>query len=165
MRNLKWIADKKRLRHNLTLTTRIFLSKFAKKLYGIGLRTMGTGFIISLIVAAIGMIVIFATLIPFFRKYIVRENGKINYKKTTIYLRWNVFDTVTLLLAIYTIICVQGLNILLSSGETIENPFVQFFTNQAQAWVIVMVVYFVMRISATLKSIKAQFGDVHDDEQ
>lgn len=42
---------------------------------------MGTGFIISLIVAAIGMIVIFATLIPFFRKYIVRENGKINYKK------------------------------------------------------------------------------------
>jgi len=28
-----------------------------------------------------------------------------------------------------------------------------------------MVVYFVMRISATLKSIKAQFGDVHDDEQ
>ena len=126
---------------------------------------MGTGFIISLIVAAIGMIVIFATLIPFFRKYIVRENGKINYKKTTIYLRWNVFDTVTLLLAIYMIVCVQVLNILLSSGETIENPYVQFFTNQAQVWVIVMVVYFVMRISATLKSIKAQFGDVHVDEQ
>lgn len=126
---------------------------------------MGTGFIISLIVAAIGMIVIFATLIPFFRKYIVRENGKINYKKTTIYLRWNVFDTVTLLLAIYMIVCVQVLNILLSSGETIENPYVQFFTNQAQAWIIVMVVYFVMRISATLKSIKAQFGDVHVDEQ
>ena len=126
---------------------------------------MGTGFIISLIVGAIGIIVILATLIPFFRKYIVRENGKINYKKTTIYLRWNVFDTVTLLLAIYTIVCVQVLNILLSSGETIENPYVQFFTNQAQAWVIVMVVYFVMRISATLKSIKAQFGDVHVDEQ
>lgn len=126
---------------------------------------MGTGFIISLIVGAIGIIVILATLIPFFRKYIVRENGKINYKKTTIYLRWNVFDTVTLLLAIYTIICVQMLNILLSSGETIENPYVQFSTNQAQVWVIVMVVYFVMRISATLKSIKAQFGDVHVDEQ
>ena len=126
---------------------------------------MGTGFIISLIVGAIGIIVILATLIPFFRKYIVRENGKINYKKTTIYLRWNVFDTVTLLLAIYTIICVQVLNILLSSGETIENPYVQFSTNQAQVWVIVMVVYFVMRISATLKSIKAQFGDVHVDEQ
>jgi len=52
-----------------------------------------------------------ATLIPFFKKYIIRENGKINYKKTMIYLRWNVFDTVTLLLAIYTIICVQLLNI------------------------------------------------------
>ena len=126
---------------------------------------MGTGFIISLIVGAIGIIIILATLIPFFKKYIIRENGKINYKKTTIYLRWNVFDTVTLLLAIYTIICVQLLNILLSSGETIENPYVQFFTNQAQVWVIVMVVYFVMRISATLKCIKAQFGDVHDDEQ
>lgn len=70
----------------------------------------------------------------------------------------------TLLLAIYTVVCVQALNILLSSGETIDNPYVQFFTNQAQAWVIVMVVYFVMRISATIKSIQARIGDI-DDEQ
>lgn len=109
------------------------------------------------------MVLLFAILIPFFRKYIVRENGKINYAKTVIYLRWNVFDTITLLLAIYTIVCVQGLNILLSSGETIDNPYVQFFTNQAQAWIIVIVVYFVMRISATIKSIQARLDDIDDE--
>ncbi|MER2107413.1 MAG: group-specific protein [Solibacillus sp.] len=125
---------------------------------------MGTGFIISLIVAGIGVSLILGILIPFFQKYVVRENGKINYAKTTIYLRWNVFDTVTILLAVYTIICVQGLNILLSTGETIANPFVQFLTNQAQVWVIVTVCYFVARISATMKSIKARYGEI-DDEQ
>ena len=123
---------------------------------------MDTGFIISLIVGGIMMVMILVILIPLDRKYIVRKNGKINYAKTTIYLRWNVFDTVTLILAIYTIVCVQGLNLLLSFGETIDNPYVQFFTNQAQAWVIVMVVYFVMRISGTIKSIKARFGDIDD---
>lgn len=125
---------------------------------------MDIGFKISLIVGGIMMVMLFAILIPFFKKHIVRENGKIDYAKTTIYLRWNVFDTMTLLLAIYTVVCVQALNILLSSGETIDNPYVQFFTNQAQAWVIVMVVYFVMRISATIKSIQARIGDI-DDEQ
>lgn len=125
---------------------------------------MDIGFKISLIVGGVMMVLLFSILIPFFRKYIVRENGKINYAKTTIYLRWNVFDTLTILLAIYTIVCVQGLNILLSSGETIDNPYVQFFTNQAQAWVIVIVVYFIMRISATIKSIQARLGDVNDEQ-
>ncbi|MER2111953.1 group-specific protein [Solibacillus isronensis] len=126
---------------------------------------MGTGFKVSLIAVAVEMLVLFSILIPFFRKHIVRENKKINYAKTTIFLRWNVFDAVTLILAVYTIVCVQALNILLSFGKTIENPYVQFFTNQAQAWVIVMVVYLVMRISFALKSIKARFGDIYDGEQ
>jgi len=126
---------------------------------------MGTGFKVSLIAVAVEMLVLFSILIPFFRKHIVRENKKINYAKTTIFLRWNVFDGVTLILAVYTIVCVQALNILLSFGKTIENPYVQFFTNQAQAWVIVMVVYLVMRISFALKSIKARFGDIYDGEQ
>lgn len=124
---------------------------------------MDIGFKISLLVGGIMMILLFTILLPFFRKNIVRENGKINYVKTTIYLRWNIFDTITLLLAIYTIVCVQALNILLSSGETIDNSYVQFFTNQAQAWVIVMVVYFVMRISATIKSIQARIGDIDEE--
>ncbi|MGN7476332.1 group-specific protein [Solibacillus silvestris] len=127
---------------------------------------MDIGFIISLIVGTIGIIIILGIMIPYDRKYIVRENGKINYKKTTIYLRWNVFDTLTLVLAVYTIFCVQALNMLLTfRGETVENPFVQFFTNQAQVWVIVTVAYLVTRISATLKSIKAHIGDVHDIDE
>ncbi|MFJ7951091.1 group-specific protein [Lysinibacillus sp. NPDC096418] len=111
------------------------------------------------------MIIILALVIPMDRKYVVRENRKINYKKTTIYLRWNVFDTLTLVLAIYTIICVQALNMLLSFGQTVENPYVQFFTNQSQVWVIVVVVYLVSRVSITLKSIKAHWGDELDDKQ
>lgn len=126
---------------------------------------MDIGWIISLIVGGILMIVILAIAIPMDRKYIIRENGKINYKKTTIYLRWNVFDTLTLVLSIYTILCVQSLNMLLSFAQTIENPYVQFFTNQSQVWVIVIVVYLVSRVSMTLKSIKAHWGDELDEEQ
>lgn len=123
------------------------------------------GWIISLIIIGIWIILIMAIMIPYDRKYIVRENNKINYKKTTIYLRWNKFDTLTLILAIYTIICVQVLNYLIMAGQTVENPYVQFFTNQSQAWVIVIVGYLVTRVSVTLKSIKAHWGDELDEKQ
>ncbi|KOS66886.1 group-specific protein [Lysinibacillus contaminans] len=126
---------------------------------------MDIGWIISLSVGGILMIIILAIAIPMDRKYIIRENGKINYKKTTIYLRWNVFDTLTLVLSIYTILCVQALNFLVTGGQTIENPYVQYFTNQSQVWVIVIVAYLVSRVSITLKSIKAHWGDELDDEQ
>jgi H+/gluconate symporter-like permease len=120
---------------------------------------MDTGWMVSLIVGGILMFFILAIIIPMDRKHVVRENGKINYKKTKVYLRWNVFDTLTLMLAIYSIICVQILNFLISSGETVENVFVQFFTNQAQAWTLVSIIYLIGRVSMTLKSIKARWGD------
>lgn len=120
---------------------------------------MATGWIVSLIVAGIIMVLIVAIMIPMDRKHVVREYGKINFKKTKIYLRWNVFDTVTLILAIYSIVCVQTLNLLISFGFTVENGFVQFFTNQAQVWTLVSMIYLISRISFTLKSIKARWGD------
>lgn len=120
---------------------------------------MDTGWIVSLIVAAVLMIFILIIAIPMDRKYVVRENGKINYKKTKLYLRWNVFDTLTLGLAIYSIICVQVLNLLVSNGETIKNDFVQFFTNQGQVWTLVSIFYLICRVSMTLKAIKERWGD------
>ncbi|MBM6617994.1 group-specific protein [Bacillus suaedaesalsae] len=120
---------------------------------------MNTGWIVSLIVAGFLMIFILAIAIPMDRKHIVRENGKINYKKTKVYLRWNVFDTLTIVLAIYSIICVQILNFLVSSGETVENVYVQFFTNQSQVWTLVSIIYLIGRVSMTLKSIKERWGD------
>jgi hypothetical protein len=120
---------------------------------------MDTGWIVSLIVAGFLMVLILAIAIPMDRKYVVRENGKINYKKTKIYLRWNVFDTLTLGLSVYSIICVQVLNFLVSSGETVENVFVQFFTNQAQVWTLVSIIYLICRVSMTLKAIKERWGD------
>lgn len=125
---------------------------------------MDIGWTVSLVVTGIFITIIMAIMIPYDRKYIVRENRKINYKKTTVFLRWNVFDSLTLVIAMYTIICVQVLNILLSSGETIENPFVQFFTNQSQAWVIVTILYLLSRVSVTLKSIKAHLEVENDQE-
>ncbi|MGI2329023.1 group-specific protein [Planococcus sp. YIM B11945] len=119
---------------------------------------MGTGWIVSLTAVGIIMAIILAIAIPMDKKYVVRKKGKIDYKNTTIYLRWNVFDTLTLSLAIYTIICVQVLNILISTGQTVENPYVQFFTNQSQVWTFVTIMYLVSRVSMTLKSIKERWG-------
>lgn len=126
---------------------------------------MGIGWIVSLIVGGIWVIVILAIIIPFDRKHVVRENRKINYHKTTIYLRWNVFDTIIFTLGIYTIGCVQALNWLISSGQDVTNPYVQFFTNQSQVWVIIIVIYSFIRISSTLKAIKAHLGDKLDDDK
>lgn len=123
---------------------------------------MGVGWIVSLIVAGILLVFILALIIPMDRKYVVWENRKINYKKSKIFLKWNVFDTVTLSLAIYTIICVQVLNILISCGQTVENVYVQFFTNQTQIWTTVSIIYLVSRVSITLKAIKERWGDELD---
>lgn len=120
---------------------------------------MDTGWIVSLAVGGFLMILILAIAIPMDRKHIVREKGRINYKKTKLYLRWNVFDTLTLGLAVYAIVCVQVLNFLVSSGENIENVFVQFFMNQAQVWTLVSTLYLIFRVSNTLKAIKERWGD------
>ncbi|MBE7102497.1 hypothetical protein FT637_05395 [Bacillus cereus] len=116
---------------------------------------MPIGFKISMITVGGIIIVIFSVLIPFDRKYIVRNNGnKIDFTKTKVYFRWNVFDTISVCLAVYACICVQVLNILVSIGFTIQNPYVQFFTNQSQVWIIVASGYLISRISLTLKGIK-----------
>lgn len=120
---------------------------------------MDIGWMVSLIVTGFLIVFILSIAIPMDLKHIVREKGKINYKKTKVFLRWNIFDTMTLSLAIYTIICVQVLNALIMHGETIKNPFVQFFTNQAQAWTIVTIFYLISRVSMTLKAIKERWGN------
>ncbi|MFE8703012.1 group-specific protein [Cytobacillus sp. FJAT-54145] len=120
---------------------------------------MDKGFIISMIVQAILIVIILAIVIPMDRKYIVRENGKINFQKSKILFRWNVFDTLSVTVAIYAIVCVQILNFLISSGETIESPYVQFFTNQGQSWTIVGALYLIIRLSLVLKGIKEIYGD------
>jgi hypothetical protein len=120
---------------------------------------MGIGWIVSLTMAGILMAIILSIAIPMDKKYVIRKKGKIDYKRTTVYLRWNVFDTITLSLAIYTIICVQALNFLVSSGQTVDNPYVQFFTNQSQVWTLVTIMYLISRVSITLKTIQERWGD------
>ncbi|KFN16470.1 hypothetical protein DJ94_783 [Bacillus pseudomycoides] len=75
-------------------------------------------------------------------------------QKTKVYFRWNVFDTISACIAAYACLCVQVLNFLVLSGLTIQNPYVQFFMNQAQVWTLVASIYLVSRISLTLKGIK-----------
>lgn len=113
------------------------------------------GFKVSMITGGIIMIVMFSIIIPFDKKYIVRKKGsKIDFTKTKVYFRWNVFDTISACIAAYACLCVQVLNFLVLSGLTIQNPYVQFFTNQAQVWTLVASIYLVSRISLTLKGIK-----------
>lgn len=113
------------------------------------------GFKVSMITAGVIMIVMFSIIIPFDRKYIVRKKGyKIDFTKTKVYFRWNVFDTITVCLAVYTCICVQVLFVLVSSGFTIQNPYVQFFIMQSLPWTFVTTIYLISRISLTLKGIK-----------
>lgn len=116
---------------------------------------MGIGFKISMITAGIIMAIIFSIVMPFERKYVVRKNGyEIDFTKTKVYFRWNVFDTVSVCLVVYACICVQVLNILVSNGFTVQNSYMQFFTNQAQVWTLVSIIYLITRISLTLKGIK-----------
>ncbi|PGC30962.1 hypothetical protein COM11_08975 [Bacillus pseudomycoides] len=90
---------------------------------------MAIGFKVSMITAGIIMIVMFSIIIPFDKKYIVRKKGnKIDFTKTKVYFRWNVFDTISACIAAYAYLCVQVLNFLVLSGLTIQNPYVQFFT-------------------------------------
>ncbi|MEI4799898.1 hypothetical protein ACIGHG_13975 [Bacillus sp. NPDC077411] len=113
------------------------------------------GFKVSMITIACMMIIIFSILIPFDKKYIVRKAGnKIDFTKTKVYFHWNVFDTISVCIAAYACICVQVLNFLISSGLTVRNPYVQFFTNQSQVWTIVASLYLIIRLSLTLKGIK-----------
>ena len=113
------------------------------------------GFKISMITLACMMIIIFSILIPFDKKYIVRKAGnKIDFTKTKVYFRWNVFDTISVCIAIYACICVQVLSFLILSGLTVQNPYVQFFTHQSQIWTIIGSLYLIIRLSLTLKGIK-----------
>ncbi|MDC2864942.1 hypothetical protein [Bacillus sp. BP-3] len=119
------------------------------------LMPIAIGFKVSMIMLACTMIIIFSILIPFDKKYIVRKAGnKIDFTKTKVYFRWNVFDTISVCIAVYACICVQVLNFLVLSGLTVKNPYVQFFTNQSQIWTIVASLYLISRISLTLKGIK-----------
>lgn len=116
---------------------------------------MAIGFKVSMITAGIIMIVMFSIIIPFDKRYVVRKkDNKIDFTKTKIYFRWNVFDTITVCLAVYTCICVQVLFVLVSSEFTIRNPYVQFFIMQSLPWTFVTIIYLVSRISLTLKGIK-----------
>ena len=121
---------------------------------------MEIGYIISLATMLVLMIFILFLMIPFDRKHIVRHaNRKIDFSKTTIYFRWNRFDTLTLCLVIYVVLCAQILHVLIASGYDVKNPFVQFLTNQTQTWIIVISLYLLTRITNTLKAIKERWGD------
>ncbi|MEH6850667.1 MULTISPECIES: hypothetical protein [Bacillus] len=119
------------------------------------LMPIAIGFKVSMITAASMMIIMFSILIPFDKKYIVRKAGnKIDFTKTKVYFRWNVFDTISVCIAAYACICVQVLFFLVSSGLTVKNSYVQFFASQSQMWTIVASLYLISRISLILKGIK-----------
>lgn len=121
---------------------------------------MSVGTVSSLVVSftmLIGIIVFVA--VPMERKLIRKANRKIDFKQTAVYFRWNRFDTLTVGLAAYAYFCVVGLFLLVTTGKTFENNYVRFFATQAQTWVLITFLYFISRVSLTLKGIKERWPD------
>ncbi|MCP3741942.1 hypothetical protein [Rossellomorea sp. BNER] len=116
---------------------------------------MDTGYLLSLIITPVLITIILSILIPMEKKYIVRkEKCKIDYEKSKIIFRWNRFDYVSIAVAIYATLNTLTLFFLIADGEDFTNSFVQFTSNQAQAWTFVGFLYFIIRISQILKGIK-----------
>ncbi|TSB46637.1 hypothetical protein [Alkalicoccobacillus porphyridii] len=122
------------------------------------------GMIISLIVA-LGFIILTILLARSVdRKYIVKKpNGDVDFAETSFYLRWNTLDTMNVCLSVYAVFCMVVLNILIMAEFTYEQALVQFFMSQSQAFVILVILNLCFRISRTLKSINARWGNASNE--
>ena len=87
---------------------------------------MPIGFKVSMITAGVMMIVMFSIIIPFDRKHIVRKMDieLILRKQKYIFAGMYLIRFRLVLQCMHAY--VQALNILVSTGQTIQNPYVQF---------------------------------------
>ncbi|MFK3937767.1 hypothetical protein ACI2JA_09695 [Alkalihalobacillus sp. NPDC078783] len=115
------------------------------------------GYVLSGIILMIIMGIMIKANRTIEKKYIKRKwNHEVDYKETTIYLHWNVLDSINVILGIYTSICVFGLSFLVMGGLTIESPVVQFLACQSVGFVFASIFNLSLRISKTIKSIQCR---------
>lgn len=116
------------------------------------------GWIISSVIVAIISIVFSVVIVSLQKKVVKKPNGKIDFTKTDIYFRWTRWDTVNIICAGYSFISFLGTLVLVSSGETIDNPWVQFFIHQAFVFTTLSFGWLISRIAYTLKGIKERWS-------
>lgn len=119
---------------------------------------MDTGWIVSSIVVAILSIVFAGVIISLQRKVVKKPNGKVDFHKTEIYFRWTRWDTINTIAAVYSFGCFLVLVILVSSGENVENPYVQFFMHQAFVFTTITFGWLISRTAITIKGIKERWS-------
>ncbi|MET3697088.1 hypothetical protein SAMN05877753_101334 [Bacillus oleivorans] len=103
--------------------------------------------------------VTFSILIVSLQKRVMKKpNGQIDFKKTDIYFIWTRWDTVNIICALYAFICILCLLIFLSAGESIENPWVQFFIHQGFVFTTLAFAWLISRVAFTLKGIKERWN-------
>src|SRR5690606_41414983 len=89
------------------------------------------------IVAAV-LSIVYVGVIASLNKKVVRDKmGNIDFKKSDVYFYWSRWDTIMVIAAIHTILCIAGLLVFLLRGDTINSPWIQFFIHQTSIFRLV----------------------------
>ncbi|MGE8206629.1 hypothetical protein ACQKP0_19145 [Heyndrickxia sp. NPDC080065] len=117
------------------------------------------GWIISsAVVAVLGTT--FAGVVATMHKKVVKDRwGKVDFKKTDIYFYWTRWDTIILISAIYTFLCIIGLFIFLLRGDTIASPIIQFFIHQTFVFSLLTFIWLITKLAFVYKGIKERWSD------
>ncbi|GIN85349.1 hypothetical protein J6TS2_17350 [Heyndrickxia sporothermodurans] len=117
------------------------------------------GWVISSIVVGI-LGTIFTLAIATMNKKVVKDRwGKIDFKKSDIYFYWTRWDTIIVISAVYTFICITGLLVFLLRGDTINSPMIQFFIHQTFVFSLITFIWLITKLAYVYKGIKVRWSD------
>lgn len=120
---------------------------------------MVIGWIISSVVVAI-LSIIFVLIVASMNKKVVKDRwGKIDFKKSDIYFYWTRWDTVIVISAIYTFLCITGLMVFLLRGDNISSPYIQFFFHQTFVFSLISFTWLITKLIYVYKGIKERWSD------
>lgn len=118
-----------------------------------------TGWVIGSIVAGV-LGTLFVLITVSMNKMVHRDRiGKIDFRKSDVYFRWNRWDTVMVLAAAYTFFCICGLLVFLLRGDNINHPWIQFFIHQTFVFSLITWGWYISRIAITLRGIRERWSD------
>jgi hypothetical protein len=119
--------------------------------------------VIGWIISGIFSIVVgmtFAMIIATLNKKVVRDQwGKIDFKKTDIYFYWTRWDTIMVISAVYTFLCITGLLVFLLRGDTIQSPYIQFFIHQSFVFGLITFIWLITKLAYVYKGIQKRWSD------
>lgn len=118
---------------------------------------MGIGWIISVIVASVIGTTFMILIVSLNKKVVRNHRGDIDFKKSDIYFYWTRWDTIMVISAVYTFLCITGLLLFLLRGDTIESPWIQFFIHQTFVFSMISFIWFITKLIYVYKGIKERW--------